>query len=184
MTDLTVLAIDWQLTHATREDVRSELTQRRAAHLAKFTHEVTMDTEQPAKPENAASAALLISKRIEQYLMVREKIRQTEARHDEELQPMKQIKEMLEGALMTHLLATGVDSIAARGIGTAYKTTKKSASLADAAAFRRFVIGSEAWDLIDWKANVSAVETFLTEQQQLPPGVNFSQREVVGVRKA
>jgi len=175
MTDLTVLAIDWQLTHVTREDVKSELTQRRAAHLAKFTHEVTMDTDKPAVD---------ISKRIEQYLMVREKIRQTEARHDEELQPMKQIKEMLEGALMTHLLATGVDSIAARGIGTAYKTTKKSASLADAAAFRRYVIGSEAWDLIDWKANVSAVEVFLTEQQQLPPGVNFSQREVVGVRKA
>lgn len=175
MTDLTVLAIDWQLSHVTREDVKHELVQRRAAHLATFTQEVTMDTEKPVVD---------ISKRIDQYIMVRDKIREAEERHDQELKPMKQIKEMLESALMAHLIATGVDSVAVKGCGTAYKTTKKSASLADAAAFRRFVIGSEAWDLIDWKANVSAVEAFLTEQQQLPPGVNFSQRDVVGVRKA
>jgi hypothetical protein len=176
--DLTVLAIDWQLTHVTREDVKAELMQRKAAHLATLTHEVTMDPQQPAQP------AVDISKRIEQYVMVRDKIRATEARHEDELKPLKDIKDRLEGVLMAALLANGLDSIAAKGVGTAYKTTKKSASLADAAAFRRHVIGTEAWDLVDWKANVSAVETFLSENQQLPPGVNFSQRDVVGVRKA
>jgi len=67
--------------------------------------------------------------------------------------------------------------------GTVYRTEKKSASLADPDAFMRYVIGNEAWDLLDRKANVKAVEDFIEENDLAPPGVNFSTTYVVGVRR-
>jgi len=45
------------------------------------------------------------------------------------------------------------------------------------------VIGSEAWDLLDRKANVTAVSDFIEENNAPPPGVNFSTTYVVGVRR-
>jgi hypothetical protein len=47
----------------------------------------------------------------------------------------------------------------------------------------RYVIGNEAWDLLDRKANVKAVEDFIEENDLAPPGVNFSTTYVVGVRR-
>lgn len=135
-----------------------------------------MDGPTPHSPD--------IAKRIGQYVALRDRIKEIEDKHDQELKPYKAAKEQLEGVFMTHLNTTGGDSVAVKGVGTIYRTTKKSASLADAEQFRRFVIGGEHWDIIDWKANVSAVEAFLEDHKQLPPGVNFSQRDVVGVRRA
>jgi hypothetical protein len=44
------------------------------------------------------------------------------------------------------------------------------------------VIGTEQWDLLDKKANVTAVTDYLNENGVLPPGVKYSTRFDVGVR--
>jgi hypothetical protein len=47
-----------------------------------------------------------------------------------------------------------------------------------------YVIQHNAWDLIDRKANVTAVEGFINQHNSPPPGVNFASVFVAGVRRA
>lgn len=125
-----------------------------------------------------------ISLRLSQFLALRAKIAEMRKRHDAELKPLNDALLMLNGVLLEHLNATGVDSVAIRDTGTFYRTIKKSATVADAEAFRAFIRESGRWELADLRANAPAVEAFITEGAQLPPGVNFRQVAVVGVRTA
>ena len=88
----------------------------------------------------------------------------------------------LELLLLDFLNTSGADSIASPG-GTAYKKLDTSVTVSDAAEFRRHVIGSEAWELIDWRANKTAVKDLLDAGAGLPPGVNYSSAYSVGIRR-
>ena len=118
--------------------------------------------------------------RITQFMKLRDEIKEVEARFKAELAPLKAAEEYLKGVLLTMLDTTGQSS--ARTVaGTAYKKRKNSATIADGAAFRRAVIGSEDWDLVDWRANVTAVGRYIEDNSQPPPGVNWSTHIEVGV---
>lgn len=90
----------------------------------------------------------------------------------------------LEMKLLETLNAMGVQSLSGPdGTGTVYKKLTTSVTIADATEFRRHVIGVEAWDLIDWRANKTGVQELLDKNEPLPPGVNYSQFFTVGIRK-
>ncbi len=133
---------------------------------------------------STADADPNIAKRIGQYVQLRDKIAEIKARHEAELKPYADALVTLNGVLLENLNATGGDSLTIRGVGTAYKTVKKSASVADPQVFKAFVIGGAHWSLIDFRANPTGVEAFITDTAEPPPGVNFRQVAVVGVRRA
>jgi hypothetical protein len=133
---------------------------------------------------NAPSPPPIIDmeKRVGQYVALRDKIKAIKERHSQELAPYNEALDKLGNLLLGALNTTHQDS-AKTGAGTVYKTEKKSATIADQAAFRRHVIGSQAWDLIDMKANAPAVAAFIEEHQTPPPGVNYTVHIEVGVRR-
>jgi hypothetical protein len=47
-----------------------------------------------------------------------------------------------------------------------------------------FVKTTNNYDLLDRKANVTAVKDYVSENGTLPPGVNLSSIKTVGVRRA
>lgn len=124
-----------------------------------------------------------IDVRVEQYIRLRDKIKEIEARHKEELKKYKDTLEKLNAVILQHLTQVGGEGIRTKA-GTAYITEKKSASLADGQAFMNYVIANGAWDLLDRKANVTAVADFIAEHSAPPPGVNFNSTFVVGVRRS
>lgn len=124
-----------------------------------------------------------INTRVAQYVALRDKIKAQEAADKLALKPAKETLEQLNSVLLAHLNTMAVNS-AATDNGTVYRTEKKSASLADGKAFMDYVIAANAWDLLDRKANVVAVEEFIKGNNAPPPGVNFSSTFVVGVRRA
>jgi hypothetical protein len=124
-----------------------------------------------------------IATRVAQYVKLRDKIKAKEAEQKAELKPLKDTLEQLNAVLLAHLNQIGGDSVSTGG-GTVYRTEKKSASLADAQAFMDYVIANQAFDLLDRKANVNAVEAHIQENDVPPPGVNFSSTFVVGVRRS
>lgn len=125
----------------------------------------------------------IINKRIRQYRQLRDKINEMKARHEAEMKPLTSALLMLNNELLKHLTDIGGDSITVKGVGTAYKTVKATATIADAAEFKRHVIGTQSWDLADWRANSVQVAAFLTEHNVAPPGVNYRSVALVGVRR-
>lgn len=121
-------------------------------------------------------------KRIAQYRQLRDMIEAEDKAHEEKMKPKRAVLETLSGILLSMLNQSGQQS-ANTAAGTAYITEKVSATIADAAAFKRHVIGAEAWDLIDWRANKIAVKEFVAEVKDAPPGINYSVMRTVGVRK-
>jgi len=116
------------------------------------------------------------------YVTLRDYIDAQNKAHEERMKPRKEQLDKLNSILLTALNATGQNS-AKTTAGTAYKKQWTSAKIVDKEAFRRHVIGSEEWDLIDWRANVKAVTATVEETQSPPPGVDFSRGYDVGVRR-
>lgn len=134
--------------------------------------------------QGAPASEPVINKRVAQYIALRDKIKELDAAHDEKMKPLKELLLKLNGALLEHFTMHGGDSISVRGVGTAYKTTKDSASIADGEEFKRWIIGGTLWEMVDWKANTSQVREYIEKHGNPPPGVNFRSVAVVGVRRS
>lgn len=124
-----------------------------------------------------------IAKRVAQYVQLRDEIKKKDDEHKEAMRPFRETLDRLNSVLLEHLNSVGGESVRT-GAGTVYRSEKKSASLADPDAFMRYVIQHEEWDLMDRKANVTAVADYIAEHGAQPPGVNFSTTFQVGVRRA
>ena len=88
----------------------------------------------------------------------------------------------IETQLLEFLSEEGSNSISGDN-GTAYKKVDTSVTVADGAAFRRHVIGAGAWDLVDFRAAKTPIMEAVEAGEGLPPGINFSQRVSVGIRR-
>lgn len=154
--------------------------------------QIIVETISSAVPV-APTPQVNFEKRIEQYVKLRDLIKQMNQAHKDKMKVYNETLETLEGVLLTALNATGQDS-AKTAAGTVYKTPKRTATLADAKAFQDWVKQHDAWDFVDWKANVTAVTDYIKEQNQLVadgtqaepiplPGVNYNETIEVGVRR-
>jgi hypothetical protein len=121
-------------------------------------------------------------KRVSQYVQLRDELKRMDDEHADRKRPLTALKEKLEAQMLEYIQATNSNSISTNA-GTMYITPRKSASLADPAAFMEYVIKNNAWDLLDRKANVTAVEDFINEHEAPPPGCNFSTRLTIGVQR-
>jgi hypothetical protein len=124
-----------------------------------------------------------INTRIEQFVQLRDKIKKLDDEHKEKMKPYRDTLETLNGVLLQHLNSIGVESVRAEA-GTVYETVKKSASIADKSALWAFVVATGDWDLLDYKANVTAVADFIEKNSTPPPGVNYTTTKVAGVRRS
>jgi hypothetical protein len=90
------------------------------------------------------------------YITLRDYIEAEDKAHKERLQTRRDQLEKLNQLLLQNLNASGQDNAKTKA-GTAYRKAWTSATIRDKDAFRRHVIGTEDWDLIDWRANKTAV---------------------------
>ena len=133
-------------------------------------------------PASATSKTINIENRVDQYVKLRDLIKEKDDAHKEAMRPYRDALDGLNSLLLGYLNTIGGDTVAT-GNGTVYRTLKETASLEDADSFMRHVIGTESWELLERKANLTAVRVFATEHGALPPGVKLSSMQVVGVRR-
>lgn len=130
-----------------------------------------------------ASPSVDIEKRVEQFIKLRDLKAKIEERHKEELKPINRVMEQLKEVMAKGLDALNVDS-AKTACGTVSFSSKASAALADKSAFWTYVVTTGQFDLLDYKANVTAVKEHIEKNQgQAPPGVNYTVFRDVGVRR-
>jgi hypothetical protein len=114
---------------------------------------------------------------VESYITMRNEKKRIEDEFKQG-EPMQK----LEAQCLQLLNSMGVDSISGQS-GTVYRKVNTSVTIADPSAFRRHVIGLEAWNLIDWRANKTAVNDLIDNGEPLPPGLNRTTFFDVGFRK-
>jgi hypothetical protein len=120
---------------------------------------------------------------VEEYIQLRDARDQGKKKFEEMLRARYLDRmEELETQLLDMLNKLGSDSIASPA-GTVYKKLSTSVTVADPREFQRHVIGGELWDLIDWRANKTAVNDLIEAGEPVPPGINRSSFYSVGVRR-
>lgn len=120
---------------------------------------------------------------VGQFVRLRDKLKEADDAHKERTKVARSYLDMLNGKLLDRLNSVGGESVKTAS-GTVYRTTRRSASIADGDLFRQFVIANEAFDLVDWRANANAVDDYIKQETTPPPGVNFTTAFTVGVRRA
>lgn len=140
------------------------------------------DTSLVETPAPAAVPAT-VDKRVAQYIQVRDAISSLKEKHEAELKPLVETQNLLTGWLQEFMDAAGAENVKTSH-GTCYQSTRYTASLADPEAFMNFVKSTSNYDLLDRKANVTAVREYVDGNNALPPGVNLSAIKTVGVRRA
>lgn len=120
---------------------------------------------------------------IDSYIKLRDKKAEIKAEQQKILNQYNTTMEQIESFIMGHLHEQGLQSVATKA-GTAFLNRKRSATVADKKAFSDFVISTSEFDLCDMRANAEAVADWIEANSgMLPPGINFSVRETVGVQR-
>lgn len=135
-----------------------------------------MTSQETIIPEN-------VDDLVGQFVRLRDKLKEADDAHKERTKVARSYLDMLNGKLLDRLNSLGGESVKTAS-GTVYRTTRRSASIADGDLFRQFVITNEAFDLVDWRANANAVDDYIKQETTPPPGVNFTTAFTVGVRRA
>ena len=68
--------------------------------------------------------------------------------------------------------------------GTAFKKTVTSATVADKDVFLANVKATDAYELMDIRANKTGVEQYITAHGDIPPGVNWREEIVIQVNRS
>lgn len=128
-------------------------------------------------------ATLNLNDLINTQIKIRDKIAEIKQRHKDELAKYTVAQEKITNILMDKMQELGVESLRSES-GTAYLNTKTSVSVQDKSAFMDFILSNEAFQLLDVHANKTAVQEYLSDNQELPPGVSVTSVLDVGYRRA
>jgi hypothetical protein len=124
-----------------------------------------------------------IEELVQQFVKLRDRLKEADDAHKEKTKPAREYLDRLSGRLLDRLNEIGGENVKTKA-GTVYRTTRRSATIADGEAFRSFVIDNAAYDIVDWRANANAVDDFIKSEGSAPPGINFSTAFTVGVRRS
>lgn len=136
----------------------------------------------PKKKDTPPAGDTLVSKRVQQYILIRDQLKMIDEEYEKKRAPFIELQNLLTGWMQDFLEKTGADSVKTAH-GTCYSSTRYTASISDGSSFMDFVIANGQFDLLDRRANSTAVRTYVEENGRLPPGVNLSAIRTVGVRR-
>ena len=120
---------------------------------------------------------------IEKYIKLRDGKAQLVQKHKEKIQGIDSVLARIEAALLEEFREMGVQSVKTDA-GTAYVQLRTSAGVADWDAVLAYIKENEDWGMLERRVNKSAVESFREEKNDLPPGVNWREEQVVNVRRS
>ena len=117
------------------------------------------------------------------FIGLRDKRSKRKADYDADDADDKYKQNKIETEFLRRFNERGIDNVSSREFGTAYRSTRSSATVADWDAVLDFVQENEAWEMLERRVNKTAVEQFKSVEGDLPPGVNWSETQVVNFRR-
>lgn len=124
-----------------------------------------------------------MDKTVEQFITVRNALKRLEDRFDQEKKALIDIRDVLTARILDFLDQTSQESARTKH-GTASKSVRYTATVTDPEAFMNHVITTRQYDLIERRANPTAVREFIAQHNARPPGCNLTAKRSVSVRVA
>jgi hypothetical protein len=124
-----------------------------------------------------------IDKKIEQYIQVRDILKAVDEKWEAQRKPLLEIQDKLAGSIQSFMDANNITGNLKSKAGTCYLLTSYSASLADPEAFMQYVVKTGSFELMDRRANSTAVRDYVKEHNATPPGCNLTAVCTVRVRR-
>lgn len=124
-----------------------------------------------------------INELVAKYVMVRDKKAELVAKQKLAVKQFDDVLDAIEVSLLKYFNENGIDSVKTAG-GTAYVSTRESATVADWDSFREFVQNNGAWEMLEHRCNKTAVSEYRAANDDLPPGVNWREERTVNIRRA
>ena len=125
-----------------------------------------------------------ISEAVSLYIQLRDKKAEMKKEFEASVAPLTEKMDKLEAKLLESFNTTGTDSVKTE-FGTAYTSTRSTASVADREVFMTHVRTTDEWSLVEVRPAKAAIEEYRSANDgQLPPGINFREERVVNVRRS
>lgn len=120
---------------------------------------------------------------VEKYIALRDRKAKFKAEYDAKVAELDAVMDKIEAVLLKTFDDTGMDSVRTSA-GTAYKSLRTSVTVADWDAYREHIIANGAWELLEKRANKTAVEQYKSANDDLPPGLNWREERVINIRRS
>lgn len=123
-----------------------------------------------------------INEVVEKYIELRDKKAEIKKEYDLKVEKIDEVLDKLEIVLLKTFQDAGLDSVSTKA-GTAYTSTRSTAKVADKDMFMEFVIKGENWEFLENRCSKEAVEQYKAANDDLPPGISWSEIRTVNVRR-
>lgn len=120
---------------------------------------------------------------IEKYIELRDKKAELSAAYKKKVAGLDAALDQLEVILLEKLNEIGMDS-AKGSTGTVYKSKRTSATVADWDYVLDHIQKNELWNMLEKRVSKQAVEQYVEEHGDLPPGINWREEVVVNIRRS
>lgn len=134
-------------------------------------------------PDGSTTVVMSAADMIAKYIQLRDKKKEIEDKHKEELRPYNNLIEKLDGMLMHELERAGVDNMKCDA-GTVFKSTSTSVGVQHWPETLKYIQENEAWDLLEARVSKTAAKAIIEETGQPIPGVSVSEAIVLRVRRS
>ena len=124
-----------------------------------------------------------LSEAVSLYIKMRDRKAELKAEFDAKVAPLNEKMDKLEAKLLHVFNETGMDSVKTES-GTAYATTRVTASVADKEVFMAHVRAHDDWGLLEVRASKTAIDQYRSVHDDIPPGVSMREERVVNVRRS
>ncbi len=119
---------------------------------------------------------------VSKYIQLRDKKSELKAEYDAKVAKIDEVMDKVEAKLLEHFAATGLESVRTDS-GTAYKSSRVSATVADWDSLLSHVLTTENYQLLEHRVSKKAVEEFKAANEDLPPGVNWREEVIINIRR-
>lgn len=123
-----------------------------------------------------------LSEAVELYIKLRDKKSEISKARKAEESVVQEKMDKLELQLMSALDKLGGEGMRTPA-GTAYISSRTSATISDKDSFMLHVKTNLAWELLETRVSKAAVDAYASEHGDVPPGINYRTERTVNIRR-
>jgi hypothetical protein len=122
---------------------------------------------------------------VEKYIKLRDRRAKRKANFTTEDAADKLLQEKIEAVMMVKFAETGIESVKTAN-GTAYTSVRTSATVADRDTYFNWVLEDPAERMVflEARANKTIVDQYRSANDEIPPGLNWSETREINFRRS